>query len=139
MVAHGTSVIGAAALLFVSATAMAAPPAVLTDRQLDQVTAGLSVNEGSAAAAAGSTVALTETYGGSIGTTNSLPGGGYVENGVAGGTAAADAPGGSAATAANSSGSVNGNTLLSTGIHGTVAGAGASVSVGFTFVTDGSQ
>lgn len=139
MVAHGTSMIGAAALVLASAAALAAPPTVLTDRQLDQVTAGLSVNEGSAAAAAGPSVALTETNGGSIGTTTPLPGGGYVENGVAGGTAAADAPGGSAATAANSSGSVNGNTLLTTGIHGTVGGAGASVSVGFTFVTGGSQ
>jgi hypothetical protein len=128
-----------ATLLCASATAFAGTPMMLADRQLDQVTAGLALGLGLGAIASGGPIAITETDGGATGTTTSLPGGGSIETGATGGSAAAVSPGGSVATGAVSGGIVDGNTVLSTGFHGTVSGAGAQISASYSFVTGGTQ
>lgn len=128
-----------AALVIASTDSLAGTPITLSERQLDQVTAGLGLGVTTVALAGGGSLALTDTQANAIGNTTALPDGGFMQSGVAGGTAAADSPGGSAATGAGSVGTVNGNTVLATGIHGTVGGAGASLSLGFTFVTGGTN
>ncbi|MGH6981407.1 MAG: hypothetical protein ACREFC_09395 [Stellaceae bacterium] len=126
-----------AAICLSSGIAQAAGPVILLDNQLDSITAGLTIGVATAAFAGGGPVSVTATNGFASGHTTKLPNGGNEQTGVAGGTATAISPGGDASTGAASSGSVTGHTLANIGVHGTVSGAGGSLSVGFTFVTGG--
>lgn len=128
---------GCAVAICVAGSAAQAAPVALPDSELDMVTAGLAIGVTTAALAGGGSIALTDTNGFALGHTAGLPRGGNEQTGVAGGTATAISPGGDAATGAASSGSVTGHTLANIGVHGTVSGAGGSLSVGFTFVTGG--
>ena len=130
-------VVGCAGLLCLAGTAHAAGPVALSDNELDVVTAGLTIGTSTSALAGGGPVAVANTNGFALGHTTNLSNGGNVQTGIAGGTATAISPGGDAATGAASSGSVAGQTLANIGVHGTVSGAGGSLSVGFTFVTGG--
>lgn len=114
----------AAVTLLCAANAHAEGPAALTDRQLDQVTAGLAVGVTTGALAGGGVFARTDNQG--LASANK-------QGGFAAGTATAIAPGGSAATGA----AVTASGGLHTTIDGTVTGAGGSLSIGFAFVSGG--
>jgi hypothetical protein len=112
-------------------------PQRLSAAEMDTVTAGVLLDLTSIAAATGSSFAITTTNGGGGSSQTSLPGGGFVESGVIGGTASAVGTSGvSTATGVSTSGSVSAP-LVNVTVGGTVVGAGGQASFGFTYVSGG--
>lgn len=112
-------------------------PRVLTLTEMDRVTAGLQLNLATLALAAGSSLAFTSANGAGGTSQESLPGGGFVQSGVVGGTASAVANGGSTSTSVVTSGAVNGTPLVNVTVGGTVTSAVGQASFGFTYVSGG--
>lgn len=114
-----------------------AQPRLLSLGQLDEITAGFQFNLLGAALASGGSFSSTTTNGGGTGTYTPVAGGGYVESGVVGGTAAAFSSGGTFATAVQTSGSINGVPMIDKTVNGTVASPIGQASLGFTYVSGG--
>ncbi len=113
-----------------------ADPRLLTQAEMDRVTAGLQLGLATGAAATGGSFALTEVNGGGTGSQSELPGGGTAQSGVIGGTASAVGTG-AASTGVATSGAVNGIALVNRTVSGTVTGPGGQASLGFTYVSGG--
>jgi len=134
-------------LLSASAAAVAGNAAVLTDRELDRVTAGGAIVAAVTDAQAAGALALTSTTANSVVVPESSP---YPGNpglgptgGAADGTATAvgtnlglrNEPPPSSSTSVQTGGVANGNQLMSSTINQTVTGAGGvTFQAGWTFV-----
>ncbi|GGF20014.1 hypothetical protein GCM10011611_27520 [Aliidongia dinghuensis] len=114
-----------------------AQPRSLSNAELDGVTAGVTLNQLSAAVALGSLYAEAQTNAGGSTSYTPLTGGGFVESGAIGGTASATSNTGQTATQATTSGSVNGYPLVNTTVGGSVSSPTAQASVSFTYVAGG--
>lgn len=123
--------------LGLAAKSASADPRLLTQAEMDRVTAGLQLDLATGAVASGGSVALTAVNGGGTGSQSDLPGGGIAQSGVIGGTASAVGNGGANNTAVATSGAVNGLALVNRTAGGTVAGPGGQASLGFTYVSGG--
>jgi hypothetical protein len=116
----------------------ASEPVILTDKQLDRISAGgVALNLLSQALATGGSISIAETGGGAASGTTSDPSGAFQSSGVVLGTAAAFAPGGSSSTGVSTSGASPGAPGINVSAGGTVTGAVGQVSVGFTYTSGG--
>lgn len=119
-----------------AAEAASVTPVLLTDQQMDRVTAGLSLALSATALASGN-FALTETNGAGASGTTALPGGGSVQSGAVVGTAVAYAPGGGGNASTTTSGAVPGATTMYISAGGTMTYPGGQTSISATFVSGG--
>jgi hypothetical protein len=141
-------VTSAATVLCSAMIALADGPIVLTNQQLDRVTAGVAIVSSSTDAQAAGVFALGTT------TSNSVVGGGLApfkgqpgltdDTGAADGTATAvgtnlgvtGAPAPSSSTAVTTAGAANGNLIINSTFNYTVHGAGGvTFQAGWTFVS----
>lgn len=113
-----------------------AKPVLLTDSEMDRVTAGLNLDLAATAIAAGNNFAVTEANGAGTAGSISLPGGGSVQSGAVVGMAAAYSPGGTASVSTTTSGSAPG-TIVYISASGGASFPGGQIEISATFVSGG--
>jgi hypothetical protein len=111
-------------------------PVLLTDSEMDRITAGTALDFIGSALASGNFI-LTETSAGGAESTTSLPGGGSVQSGVIIGISTAFAPGGTASANASTSASVTGPTIVYMSASGGASYPGVQTAISVTFVSGG--